>query len=47
MKQLIGDVLDYLKTLGASYGDVRVVRQRKDRASPVAPGALHVTERPA
>lgn len=30
MKQLIGDVLDFLKNRGVSYGDIRVVRRKNE-----------------
>ena len=30
MKELIGDVLDLVKTEGASYGDVRVLNRRNE-----------------
>ena len=30
MKDLIGDVLDLVKTKGASYGDVRFLRRRSE-----------------
>ncbi len=30
MKDIIGDVLDFVKTKGASYGDVRVMRRQSE-----------------